>query len=126
MKSSKREDFLVLRNLERKYFIHLLSKAKALVGNSSCGILEASTFKLPVINIGDRQDGRMQSKNIVNCKYNEKEILNKISFVLNNKKFRKNLARVKNPYGDGKSSYRIYKILKKLNFSKLIDKKMTY
>lgn len=126
IKSSKREDFLVLKNLERKYFIHLLSKAKALVGNSSCGILEASTFKIPVVNIGDRQDGRMQSKNIVNCKYKEKEILKKINYVLNNKEFRNKLANVKNPYGDGKSSYRIYKILKKLNFSKLINKKMTY
>ena len=40
----------------------LLTRTKILIGNSSSGIHEASTFKIPVINIGTRQNGRMKPK----------------------------------------------------------------
>ena len=65
-KLKKISDFQVFENFKRSEYIYLLSKASILIGNSSSGILEASSFKLPVINIGSRQRGRLQSNNILN------------------------------------------------------------
>ena len=103
-KYKNKKNFKIFKNLKREYFIFLLRKAKILIGNSSCGILEAASFKLPVINIGNRQKGRLQSKNILNTGYSSKEIMKAIKIIENSKKFRKNLSKCKNLYGDGKSS----------------------
>ena len=48
-------------NVSREYFLGLMNNCKFLIGNSSAGILEAPSFKIPVINIGSRQNGRLQS-----------------------------------------------------------------
>ena len=124
------EKLRLLRNhglINRDEFIILLSNASVLIGNSSCGILEASTFKLPVVNIGNRQRGRLQSSNIVNVENSQKKITSAINYIINNKKFLKKLKNCKNPYGDGKSSSKIIKILKNIKInSKLKDKINTY
>ena len=69
-----------------------------MIGNSSSGIIEASMLKKPVINIGNRQNGRPQSSNIVNSNYLKKNIIKKIKFIKNNKEFLKNIKKCKNPY----------------------------
>ena len=107
--------------------MNILASSDLLIGNSSCGILEAPSFKIPVINIGNRQRGRMQASNILNVNANKNAILKKIKFVFSNKNYRKNLKNCINPYGDGKSSERIIKVLKKIKLGKnLLDKKITY
>ena len=97
-----------------------------LIGNSSSGIHEASTYKKPVINIGTRQNKRLQSNNIINVDYDYKKINKKIKYVLANKYFLKRLKNIKNPYGDGKSSIKIIQILKKLNLKVNTQKTNTY
>ena len=115
------------KNLNREIFLNILANADLLIGNSSCGILEAPSFKIPVINIGNRQRGRMQASNIINVKADKTEILKKIKFAFSSIKYKKSLKKCKNPYGDGKSSKRIIKILKKIKLGKnLLDKKITY
>ena len=126
-KFKKLSDFQFYENFKRTEFIYLLKKASVLVGNSSCGILEASSFKLPVINIGSRQRGRLQPNNVVNTSNLSIQIQKKIRFVLNNKKFKDKIRKCKNPYGDGKSSDRIVNILKNIRIdNKLLDKINTY
>lgn len=122
----KNKKFFIFKNLERIIFLNILANVDLLIGNSSAGILEAPSFKIPVINIGNRQRGRMQANNIINCKSSKKEIMKSINFSQNNKSFKNSLKKCKNPYGDGKSSERIVKILKKINLSKILDKKITY
>ena len=104
----------------------LLFYARILIGNSSSGIHEAASFKLPVINIGTRQNGRLKPKNIVNAEYNRHDIYNKIKFCMFNKKYLKNIKSLKNPYGDGKSSLKICKILDKIDLTKSTQKQNTY
>ena len=104
----------------------LLSYARILIGNSSSGIHEAASFKLPVINVGTRQNGRLKPKNIVNADYNRNDIYNKIKFCMSNKKFLKIIKSLKNPYGDGKSSLKIVKILDKIDLTKSTQKQNTY
>ena len=104
----------------------LLSFARILIGNSSSGIHEAASFKLPVINIGTRQNGRLKPKNIINTDYNRNDIYNKIRFCMSNKKYLKTIKSLKNPYGDGKSSLKIVKILSKIDLTKSTQKQNTY
>ena len=123
----KKKNFIILKSIERDYFIYLLSKAKILIGNSSSGIIEASSFKLPVINIGNRQRGRLQSSNIVNVTHSERFIFNTILKILKNKKLIKKLKKCRNPYGNGDSSKKIVHILKNIKINKkLLDKENTY
>jgi len=115
------------RNMDRKFFISLLSEISIIIGNSSCGILEAPSLKLPAINIGNRQRGRMQAVNVINANHDEGEILQAIDTALYDKKYLKILENCNNPYGDGYSSERIVEILRKIEINnKLIDKKITY
>jgi GDP/UDP-N,N'-diacetylbacillosamine 2-epimerase (hydrolysing) len=104
----------------------LLKNSKALVGNSSSGIHEAATYKIPVINIGTRQEGRTKSINVVDVRYDRFEIFESIKKVLK-LKFKKRLKFLKNSYGDGNSSKRIIKVIKKLNLKDFnTQKKITY
>ena len=127
LKYKKNKNYYFFKNLNREIFLNILVNVDLLIGNSSCGILEAPTFKIPVINVGDRQRGRMQATNIINVKSKKNEIIKKIKFAMHNTKFKQKLKKCKNPYGDGKSSERIFNILKQIKLNKnLLDKKITY
>ena len=105
----------------------LLASCKMLIGNSSSGIHEAASFKKPVINIGNRQSGRLKPKNVIDVICNSNEIIKKINFIFKNKKFIQSLKNLKNPYGDGKSAKRIVKHLKNIEISKnIIQKQIAY
>jgi GDP/UDP-N,N'-diacetylbacillosamine 2-epimerase (hydrolysing) len=113
--------------LKLREYKTLLVNCKILIGNSSSGIHEAASFGIPVINIGNRQKGRLKPKNVIDVKCNSKSILKKINFILKNKKFKNSLRNLKNPYGDGKSAVKIIQILKKINLDKkIIQKQNTY
>ena len=63
-----------MKYLSAEKFIALLKKTNCLIGNSSAGIKECSYLGTPVVNIGTRQDGRMQAENVINTTYDEEEI----------------------------------------------------
>ncbi len=111
LKHIKNKKIKLVSNLERSDFLKLLSKSSGMIGNSSSGIIEASMFKKPVINIGNRQNGRPQSTNVVNSNYSKNEIIKKINFIKNNKKFIKACRSCKNPYFKKNSSEMIFKII---------------
>ena len=119
----KKTKIKILKNLDRDEFLDLLSETKAMIGNSSSGIIEAPSFKFPVINIGTRQNMRPQALNIVNCDYKCDSITNKIKFIFQNKKFQADLKRTKNLYYKTNSSMRILSVLKKLKKNDKILKK---
>lgn len=113
----------VVNHLRSNEFIFLMKNASFMFGNSSAGIREAASFKLPVINIGSRQQGREHSTNVVHCGFDKKEILKKIRYILTNSTFRKKLNNCKNIYGDGKSAKKIIKKLKEVDISSNILQK---
>lgn len=94
----------------RKYF-SLMKFAAAMVGNSSSGIIEAASFNLPVVNIGNRQKGRFHDKNVIDVPCSREEISAAIQRAIT-PLFRDEIADLKNPYGDGKASALIVKILR--------------
>ncbi len=114
------------RNVDRESYANLMKHASFIIGNSSSALLEAPTFDLPAINVGRRQDGRLQAKNVINVEFNESDIKEAILEV-SSKDFRRKITDISNPYGDGKSSPRIVDILLNLEInSKLLNKQLTY
>ena len=92
-------------------YFSLMKLAAAMVGNSSSGILEAASFKLPVVNIGTRQQGRMRPRNVVDVGYLRQEVVAGIQHVLS-AVFLTGLADLQNPYGDGHAAERIVNKIK--------------
>lgn len=123
IKKQNKKNIQIVSNFERSKFLELMNNSKGIIGNSSAGIIEASLLQLPVVNIGDRQKGRPQSNNIVNCKAKFTDIVKKIKFIENNKKFLKNLKKTKNPFFVKNSSEKITKILTSLNYKSSLLKK---
>ncbi len=89
-----------------------MSKAKIMIGNSSSGILEASSYKLPVINIGNRQKGRLKTKNVIDCSFNIKE-MNKSYEHVKSKRFLNKIKNITNPYRQNNCVSKILNILNK-------------
>lgn len=121
------KNFKVFKNLPHEDYLALMKSSNLMIGNSSSGIIESPSFKIPVINIGKRQSGRSISENIINTEPEKKEILDSIDYALNNKEFLKKIKSCRNKFGNGKSSEKIVKILKEKKLDdKLIQKQITY
>ena len=80
--------------------------AEFVLGNSSSGIIETPAFRVPTINIGDRQKGRLQSDNIINCGIESEQIIDAINIALS-QEHRNKCKTVIGPYGDGNASKQI-------------------
>jgi GDP/UDP-N,N'-diacetylbacillosamine 2-epimerase (hydrolysing) len=93
--------------LERKVFVNLLRHARAMVGNSSAGVIEAPSLGLPAVNIGQRQRGREHADNIIFTGYDLDEITAAVQRASGDEAFRAVAALKRTPYGDGQTSRRI-------------------
>ncbi len=100
----------VFVNLDAITYWSLLRQAKVLVGNSSSGIMETASFALPTVNIGIRQQGREQPKNVVDAPAESSAILAAIAAVCR-QEFHASLQGMSNPYGDGAASEKIAEVL---------------
>lgn len=84
-------------NLGTPAYFALMGKAAAMVGNSSSGIIEAASFGLPVVNIGDRQQGRPHAINVIDVPRTAEAIIASIRRATSTA-FRVSLAGLRNPY----------------------------
>lgn len=109
------------RNLSRGNFINLFRNSEIIVGNSSAGLLEAASLRVPAINIGARQRGRLCAENVVFTGGSEEDILKAIDQVLSIE-FQSMLQSLKNPYGDGNSADIAAGLLKSVDFKALLRK----
>lgn len=83
-----------------------LAHAAVMAGNSSSGIIEAATFALPVVNVGDRQKGRDRGANVLDAAADPAAVRQALSRALD-PAFRSDLTGMVNPYGDGRAGPRI-------------------
>ena len=121
---SKLNQFKTIPYIE---FINLLKYSSGLVGNSSSGIIETPFLKIPTVNIGSRQSGRLKATSVMNTTYDKNSIKKAILYVLNNKKFLASLKSTKSLYGTGNSGKKIIKILENLDLKNIsIQKQMSY
>lgn len=104
---NKNSNFKIFPSLRFEYFLTILKNSKFIVGNSSAGLREAPYYNIPTINIGNRQQNRVQSKNIINIDFNTNSISNAINNVLNIKRHIQDVD-----FGNGESDITFYKLLK--------------
>lgn len=125
--SAARPDSRVFRTLPRSHYLALLKSARVLVGNSSSGIIDAASFRLPVVNVGLRQDGRERSCNVVDAEPKAISVQIALSRVLSDSRWRRCLRRCLNVYGDGHAGERIARHLAAIRLSPdLLQKQITY
>ena len=129
-----REIFLLIesfcrRNVNAVAFISLghirylscLKHVDMVIGNSSSGLAEVPSFKIPTINIGDRQRGRMKADSVIDCEPTEKEISEAIAKAIS-RKFQESCKHTVNPYGTGGASELIVHKIEETDFKNLLKK----
>ncbi len=121
-KKNKKKNIFI-KNSGAVLYKNFLEKCQFMIGNSSSGIVESASFKIPSINIGDRQKGKVFPKNVISCSYEINDIKKKI-LKIQSKSFIKKLKTIKNPYSSKISIKKIAKIIIDLKIDKkLINKK---
>ena len=119
--------FKTYSSLPRSMFLSIMEYADVMVGNSSSGLIEAPSFHLPVVNIGNRQLGRLRGANIIDVSPKKEELMAGIKKALYDTEYLADLSRAANPYGDGNSAMRIVERLRGLEInSELLQKQIAY
>jgi len=120
--TSKNSDKSIgITSLGQLNYLSALKYVDFIIGNSSSGLLEAPSFKIGTINIGDRQKGRIKAESVVDCLPNKKSIEEAIKIIYSNN-FQNHLKSVKNPYGDGCASKKIVNVLKSVSLDNILKK----
>ena len=101
-------------SLGSRLYLSFLKYSRAVVGNSSSGIIEAPSFSIPTINIGNRQEGRLQPESVIQAGYLVNEIRKGIEKALYDTEFLEKIEKIKNPYGDGNGSKYVIKAMKEI------------
>ncbi len=109
-------------SLPTDIFVNLYRNVNAIIGNSSSGIHESPTMKIPAINIGNRQRGRERAKNVIDTSHDKNDIIQSINKALEDEIFLSEINDISNPYGDGKSASKIVEILETISINNVIDK----
>ena len=120
--ADKREHVRLLPTLSDEVYASLLREADVMVGNSSSAIIEAPSFGLPAVNIGSRQAGRLRAPNVIDVGYGRDEIAAGIRRALD-PAFRRSLAGLANPYGDGHAAPRIVRVLREVELGPRLVRK---
>lgn len=97
---------VLVGNLGTQGYFSAMKAAVAMVGNSSSGIIEAASFGLPVVNVGDRQAGRERSANTLDSPAEPSALRGAVTRALSDA-FRNTAGQAVNVYGDGKAAPRI-------------------
>jgi UDP-hydrolysing UDP-N-acetyl-D-glucosamine 2-epimerase len=100
----------VFTNLDTVTYLSLLRQVDMLIGNSSGGIMESASFSLPTVNIGLRQQGRERPQNVLDAPADANSILHAIDRA-RTPEFRESLSGMENPYGEGRASETIVRVL---------------
>jgi len=118
----KSNDVQWFPSLPTEIFINLYRNVSALIGNSSSGIHETPTLKIPTINIGSRQQGRERAGNVIDVPNNKAMIVDAINKAVFDKEFREYVSKMENPYGNGTSAEQIVRILKTVSLDGIVQK----
>jgi GDP/UDP-N,N'-diacetylbacillosamine 2-epimerase (hydrolysing) len=105
---------VVFTSMGQVNYLSAMKYAKTVVGNSSSGIIEAPEFKIPVVNIGNRQKGRIRAENILDCEPETEEIVKTLEKALSSN-FKRSLLGMTNPFKKKGTAEKIAKILKAYN-----------
>ena len=102
----KRDNWLIVTSLGVLRYLSAMKYSKAVIGNSSSGIVEAPSMGVPTVNIGDRQKGRMMADSVISCLPECGKICEALNTVLDDK-YQSLAKNVFSPFGDGNTSEKI-------------------
>ena len=117
----KRELSIAVTSLGQLLYLSALNFVDAVIGNSSSGIIEVPSFRIPTINVGDRQKGRICAKSVLNCPPETDAIVAALNHGLS-KAFKQDLADTRNPYEKTGTTQAIQNILKTVKLDDIIKK----
>lgn len=117
----KHSNMKLVASLGMKRYLSAVKYAKFVLGNSSSGIIEVPALKVPTVNIGDRQQGRIMAPSVIQCEPVSDSILEAMDKALGMKP-----EAYENPYGDGSTSEQIVKILQEFVLGNKIDLKKKF
>ncbi|MDE2166818.1 MAG: UDP-N-acetylglucosamine 2-epimerase (hydrolyzing) [Alphaproteobacteria bacterium] len=118
-----RRDRAVYRvSLGQQLYLSLAKLSDAIVGNSSSGIIEMPSLGVPVVNVGDRQSGRVKARSIIDCEETADAVASAIRQALT-PEFRSLAQRTENPYGAPGAPARIVTVLERVDLAGLARKK---
>lgn len=111
----------LVASLGQTRYLGLLKIADAVVGNSSSGLIEAPALRVPTVNIGDRQKGRLRASSVIDCVPTREDIATALSKAID-PTFRGALPKNPSLYGMGDASTRIKDVLKQVDLSGITKK----
>lgn len=124
--SKENNNVYLFKNLGSRRYLSIMKNCGVVVGNSSSALIEAPYLKVPVVDIGNRQKGRLKAENIISCSNDCKDIVNAINESLSSE-FREKVKKTKSLYGEGNTSEEIVKVLKQIDIDdKLLKKKLVW
>lgn len=103
-------------------YLSTLQYVDIVLGNSSSGLIEAPSFNIATVNIGDRQKGRIKARSVIDCDPTYSDISKALTFAFSDL-FRQQLKNVSNPYGYGGASIKIKSFLKDVDLKDVLKKK---
>lgn len=126
---AKKENTHFFDSLGTRLYLSFVDHVKAVIGNSSSGIIEVPAFQVPTVNIGDRQLGRYKPESVIQTGNSLEDIKNGISKALNDKEFLVKMKYIKSPYGDGNTSKYVARAMEEIieiPKEKLLKKKLDF
>jgi UDP-hydrolysing UDP-N-acetyl-D-glucosamine 2-epimerase len=109
----------IVDNLGTQAYFSMMALATAMVGNSSSGIIEAASFKLPVVNIGTRQRGRTRGENVIDVGYSRGDIGEGIKRATDSG-FRDVLNNLVNPYSCGNAAEKVVSVIENIDIDQTL------
>lgn len=120
--AKNKERACAFKSLGQLRYLSALRHVDVVLGNSSSGLTEAPSFKVPTIDIGARQRGRIKAGSVINCEPERGSISQALNKAFS-PEFKSSIKNVKNPYGSGGASKRIIYILKQVNLENILQKR---
>jgi len=125
-KVRENNDYYYFDSLGMDHYINMLYYCEFMIGNSSSGIGETPYFKIPTINVGDRQKARFRHKSIIDTDYSVDSITNGIKKA-QSKEFKSSINMMKYHFGDGSAAEKMVRIIQNTSIDeKLMRKQLSY
>ena len=102
-------------------YLSTMKHMDAVIGNSSSGIIEAPSLKVPSVNIGERQSGRIKADSVIQCPNQSVDIIKAIHKALS-PEFKSGISNINNPYDHGNASHKIINAIKNVDLKSIIKK----
>ncbi|MBO9731729.1 MAG: UDP-N-acetylglucosamine 2-epimerase (hydrolyzing) [Chitinophaga sp.] len=103
------DKFFAFQSLGQKRYLSLIPYVKAVIGNSSSGIVEIPSFHIPTVNIGDRQKGRIAADSVLHVNPTSADIIKGMEIAFSGE-FMQKCKEIENPYGNGNTTEQMMKV----------------